>query len=248
MTTKHQDPAGTPSRVAAVRARPAPGRRPAQHAQAAQKGPQAAEIARELSVVQQQPLALRIPAAAASLAPRAYVAESQGEVYEAEPLKTGFFEMVNLVKAVTVYDKNVVVVDSKKTLAAARGYEKDDLFAIAEIAYHYLMNGGAKVAHTLFEGLVAVLPSEPYFLLGLGLAADHLGEREAAFSAYTRASELDPGDPRPDVNRAELLVEERNVARALQFLQHGLTKARNRGDAALERKASAMLKHLSRAA
>jgi tetratricopeptide (TPR) repeat protein len=181
-------------------------------------------------------------------APRAYVAVAECEVEHAEPLKTGFFDIVNQVKAVTVVDKKLCVIDRGRSLADARGYEKEDLYAVAEIAYHYLMNGATKVALTLFEGLTAVMPNEAYFALGLGLSHDHLGEKQEAYAAYTRAAELDPQDARADINRAELLIESRDAQRARQLLMRGLAKAKNRGDATLEKKARAMLDHISKAA
>src|SRR5688572_22039505 len=99
-----------------------------------------------------------------------------------------------------------------KTLAEVRGYDRDDLFVIAEVAYHYLFNGGTRLALVLYEGLAAVSPKEPYFALALGLTHDHLGEVAMAHKWYAKAAELDPNDGRPDVNRAELYIEARDLA------------------------------------
>jgi Flp pilus assembly protein TadD len=131
------------------------------------------------------------------------------------------------------------------TIAEARGYQRGDLYAIAEIAYHYLMSGGTGLAVALFEGLCAISPKEAYFALGLGLALDHDGQKRSAFDSYTRAAELDPMDGRPDVNRAELLIESGDRAGARRLLSSGALKARRRRDEALERKAQAILAHLS---
>lgn len=178
--------------------------------------------------------------------PKAYVAEV-GEVSEINPLSQGFLSSINQVKALTVANEKLAIASKRGTLAQSRGYELSDLYAIAEIAYHYLMNGGTGIAVTLYEGLCAVAPNEAYFTLGLGLALDHSGDKKGAFAAYTRAGELDPHDARPDVNRAELLLENGDKNRARQLLSRALGKAANRGDAALERKAQAILTHISRA-
>src|SRR5262249_37362876 len=153
-----------------------------------------------------------------SMTGHAYVAVGEAEVVEADPMRTAFFDSINQVKVV-VAEKKLSKPEKGRSIAQARGYARDDLFAIAEVAHHYLMNGATKVAMTLFEGLCAVSPNESYFALGLGLSLDLLGDTQAAFAAYTRASELDPSDGRPDVNRAELLIESGKVARGVQLLE-----------------------------
>jgi tetratricopeptide (TPR) repeat protein len=176
---------------------------------------------------------------------RGYVAISEGDIADCEPLKTSFFNSINNVKAMTVANEKL---PAKRSLASARGYDVEDLYAIAEVAYHYLMGGGLKLAFTLFEGLVAVRPEEAYFSLGLGLSHDHLGNKREAFDCYTRAAELDQGDARPDINRAELLLERRDYNSARRLLTSAVNKARRRRDEALERKACALLKNIDRAA
>lgn len=128
--------------------------------------------------------------------------------------------------------------------SAHAGYERKDLYAIAEVGYHYLFSGGTDVAQALFEGLVAVAPNESYFALALGLTHDHLGNPREADRWYAYASKVDPTDGRPDVNRAELYLESGDFATAKKLLARGAEKARNRRDAALEKKASSLLQHL----
>jgi Flp pilus assembly protein TadD len=126
----------------------------------------------------------------------------------------------------------------------ASKYVKEDLVAVSEIAYHYLFNGGLGLALSLYDGLVAVAPDEPQFALGLGLTHDQLGDRDEAMRWYRHAAELDPGDPQADLNSAELYIEVQDWARARQLLMRSANKARNRHDAALERKAVALIRHL----
>jgi len=113
--------------------------------------------------------------------------------------------------------------------------------AVAEIGYQYLMSGGLELAATLFEGLVQAAPSEPYYLLALGLTRDHQGDTAEADRCYARAGELDRSDGRPDVNRAELCLEQRRPDRARALLASGLKKAVARRDEPLVRKARALL-------
>jgi Flp pilus assembly protein TadD len=117
--------------------------------------------------------------------------------------------------------------------------------AIAEIGYHYLMNGALELASVVFEGLHAIAPDESYFALALGLVRDREGDKESAVALYARAASLDPRDPRPDVNRAELAIERGDRAVAKALLESARKKAVGVGDERLEVKAAALLRHLS---
>lgn len=130
-------------------------------------------------------------------------------------------------------------------LKKLRGYRSEDLMAIAEIGYHYLFSGGYNLALPLFEGLQAIDPTEGYFAAALGLVHDHLGNLEEAELWYRKAAALDPGDPRPEINRAELRILKADFAKARELLIRGTNKAKARGDSALEGKARALLSHLS---
>lgn len=242
----------TPSKVPVARARNA--RRPTPNAAPKSSDP-AISDARVAAVSARAaiPAQTRAPAArpvhAAAEGLTGYIAIRDGaEVGEVEPLKTEFFDSIHQVKALTVANKKLCVAAKNQSFAQARGYQRDDLYAIAEIAYHYLMNGAAKIALTLYEGLEAVAPGEAHFQLGLGLTHDHMGDKRQAIACYSRASELDPHDARADVNRAELYLENGDRRSARQLLERAVNKAKNRGDSTLERKASALLSHLSRAA
>ncbi|MCC7384685.1 MAG: tetratricopeptide repeat protein [Deltaproteobacteria bacterium] len=129
-------------------------------------------------------------------------------------------------------------------LREARGYTRAELFAIAEIGYHYLLNGGVRLAHVIFEGLVAVAPEEAYFALALGLTLDRQERIDEAASAYRRAAELDPADGRADVNLAELLLLGGDEAGARAHLDRARQKATAGGDQALAKKATALLTRL----
>jgi Tfp pilus assembly protein PilF len=188
------------------------------------------------------------PIAPSSDAPRseayapAFIAESSAESSLA-PLAPGFFETISSVRALAV--RAPATSPARGPLASLRGYKQDDLFAIAEVGYHYLFSGGVKLAFVLFDGLAAIAPGEAYFALALGLTYDRMNDRANALSCYRRASELDPGDGRPDINVAELHLEAGDLDRARRYLARGTAKARARGDDALAVKGCALLEHLA---
>src|SRR5262245_54407830 len=65
---------------------------------------------------------------------KAYVVEVDDlalEIAEVNPFKTAFFNSIAKVKALTAHNSVKVVDGKKRTLAQARGYSKDDLYAIA---------------------------------------------------------------------------------------------------------------------
>jgi Tfp pilus assembly protein PilF len=152
---------------------------------------------------------------------------------------TAMFATLGRVRALLVAEVPDAIV--RNGLAEARGYAASDLWAIAEVGYHYLRSGGYRLAAVIFEGLAALQPDEPYHQLALGLAQDHLGEDAAARAAYEKALRLDPADPRPELNLAELSLAGGDHARARLLLARAHGKALARGDAALARKAAALL-------
>lgn len=156
-----------------------------------------------------------------------------------------FMKSIQQVKAMTAVGSNPNV-PANTTLAAQRGYKREDLFAIAEIGYHYLLNGGLDLALSIFEGLCAISPDEAYFALALGLTFDRLGEPNQAIRWYDRAARLDPSEGRADVNRAELEIEAGRYDNAKKLLNRGAAKAKHKGDDALLTKATAILRHLER--
>lgn len=237
---------GAPSAPAKNRQRPAaPSKGPADAAGGAANAARRPRQSAPQSKLQRKSIALRpAPSRVAPAHSAAYVAVAGGEPCRfVAPMSTAFFETASAVSA-----EVVDAAATKEPIAQIRGYEGDDLMAVAEIGYHYLMSGGLKLALALFDGLAAVAPNEPYFALALGLTHDRLDDTEAALRWYRRAGELDSGDGRPDVNRAELHVEAGDVRSARRLLARGAKKATVRGDQDVARKARAILAHLERGA
>lgn len=127
------------------------------------------------------------------------------------------------------------------SLVEARGYTRDELLALAEVGYHYLFSGGHRIAVTIFEGLCAIAPNEAYFALALGLCYDRLDRLLDARRAYARAGELDPQDPRPEINLAELEIEQNELPSAARRLSRALLLAKQSGQTALAAKAATLL-------
>ena len=160
-----------------------------------------------------------------------------------QPLSTDFFNTLGQIRAVPAASNGSEV--ATRSIAQARGYRGEDLDVIAQMATNYLLNGGLRLAVTLFEGLVAVSPDTAYYAMGLGLTYDRLGEFRKAKACYQMAGKIEPEDGRPDVNLGELALAAGDKPLALKLLARGQRKASKRGDLMLARKAAALLKHLS---
>lgn len=157
---------------------------------------------------------------------------------------TSMFDTLGGIRALPSHEASAAL--ARRTLAELRGYEAADLMAIAEIGYHYLRSGGAKLAKVIFEGLTAIQPEEGYFWLALGLAHDHLDDLVAARAAYQKAGEVDPRDPVADLNLAELELAAGRRPAARRLVERGRQKAARTGQEALCRKADAMLTLMAR--
>lgn len=152
---------------------------------------------------------------------------------------TAMFDTLGEIRALPVAEVGRAI--ARRSLADARGYTTEELYGIAEIGHQYIRSGGHRLAKVLFEGLVAVAPDTPYFWLGLGHVHDHLGDKAEARAAFEAVIRLDPNDPVPEVNVAELDLEAGQRRRAIQRLRAGVRKARTADQPALERKATALL-------
>jgi len=172
-----------------------------------------------------------------------YVADTSAVQNDFEqPLSTDFFNTLGRIQALPAKAESVAMVE--QSIAAHRGYQSEDLDVIAHMATNYLLNGGLRLAVTLFEGLVAVAPDVPYYAMGLGLTYDRQGELRKAEACYKAAGRLDPKDGRPDVNLAELALAAGDTKRALTLFKRGERKASTLGDLALARKAKALITHI----
>ncbi|MFZ5470404.1 MAG: SycD/LcrH family type III secretion system chaperone [Myxococcota bacterium] len=134
--------------------------------------------------------------------------------------------------------------DGKATLKDVRGYSDEELYAVARTAYFYFYQGRVQEARTLFQGLYAVNPLDPYFAKALGVVELAAGNGQGALAAYDVAVKLAPKDTSAYVGRAEVKVAMGQKAQALEDLRQAAQLARS--DDVQKPKISAMLAALSR--
>ena len=134
--------------------------------------------------------------------------------------------------------------DGKATLRDVRGYSDDELYAIARTAYVYYYQGRIPEARTLFQGLYAVNPTDPYFAKALGVVEFAAGNPQGALAAWDVAIKLAPDDPATWVGRAEVKIASNQKAQAAEDLRRALQVCG--AEDPLKPKISAMLAGLTR--
>ncbi|MBL9037385.1 MAG: tetratricopeptide repeat protein [Archangium sp.] len=133
--------------------------------------------------------------------------------------------------------------DGKVTLRDVRGYTADELFAIARTGYFFFYQGRVEQARTVFQGLYAIDPTEPYFAKALGVVEMASGNPQGALSAYDVALKLDPRDAAAYVGRAEVRLAQGQRSAAVEDLRRAVPLAQ---ESALKSKASALLEAISK--
>jgi type III secretion system low calcium response chaperone LcrH/SycD len=134
--------------------------------------------------------------------------------------------------------------DGKGTLKDVRGYSNDELYSVARMAYYFYYQGHLDEARTLFQGLYAVNPIDPYFANALGVVELACGNEHGALAAYDVTIKLTPDDPRGYVGRAEVLLVQGKKAQALDELRRAA--AVGDPDSPLRGKVLAMISGLSK--
>src|SRR6476469_4375454 len=113
--------------------------------------------------------------------------------------------------------------DGKATLKDVRGYSDEELYAIARTAYFFYYQGRINEARTLFQGLYAVNPLDPYFAKALGVVELAAGNGQGALAAYDVAIKLSPADMAAYVGRAEVRLALGQKSNALDDLRKALS-------------------------
>jgi type III secretion system low calcium response chaperone LcrH/SycD len=134
--------------------------------------------------------------------------------------------------------------DGKATLRDVRGYSDDELYAIAKTAYFFFHQGRVNEARTLFQGLYAVNPTDPYFAKALGVVELAAGNTQGALAAYDVAIKLAADDAQAYVGRAEVKLALGQKAQAIEDLRRASSLAPE--DDPVARKAVALVTALSR--
>ncbi len=134
--------------------------------------------------------------------------------------------------------------DGKATLRDVRGYSDEELYSIARTAYYFYYQGRLSEARTLFQGLYAVDPLDPYFARALGVVEQAAGNPQGALAAYDVAIKLAPEESAGFVGRAEVKLSQGQVAAAVEDLRRAAQLATEADP--LREKVAAMLSALSR--
>ena len=128
--------------------------------------------------------------------------------------------------------------EGKATLKDVRGYTDEELYAVARTAYAFFHQGKVAEARTLFQGLFAINPRDPYFAKALAVVEYSAGNADGAVAAYEVALKLDPNDLAAYIGRAELLLASGQKQRAAEDLKRALAC---KGDERQKTKAKALL-------
>lgn len=99
---------------------------------------------------------------------------------------------------------------------------------LAQSSFSALAEGDPERARGGFERIVAAGRADTVHWLGLGLARSRLGDTEGALAALDRSLELQPGNLRAVLLKADLLSRQGHSRAAFQHYKHGLQLA---GDA-----------------
>lgn len=134
--------------------------------------------------------------------------------------------------------------DGKATLKDVRGYSDDELYAIARTAYVFFYQGKLQQARTLFQGLYAVNPVDPYFAKALGVIEFAAGNATGSLAAWDVAIKLAPSDPSAYVGRAEVRIAANQKAQAVEDLRRAGQLAKDADP--IKAKISALLASLTR--
>ncbi len=135
--------------------------------------------------------------------------------------------------------------DGKATLKEVRGYTDEELFSIARTGYFFYYQGKVAEARTVFQGLYAIDPLEPYFAKALGVVEMASGNTAGAMAAYDVAIRISPEDASAYVGRAEVKLSLGQRPSAVEDLKKAETVVSDL-DEALKSKILAMLESLSK--
>jgi type III secretion system low calcium response chaperone LcrH/SycD len=134
--------------------------------------------------------------------------------------------------------------DGKATLKDVRGYSDEELYSIARMGYFFYYQGNYEEARTIFQGLYAVNPLDPYFAKALGVVEMASKNPAGALAAYDVCLKLSPQDSAAYVGRAEVKIAQGQRSGAVDDLR----RAAQFVDAQdpLKEKIAALLQRLSR--
>lgn len=134
--------------------------------------------------------------------------------------------------------------DGKATLKDVRGYSDEELYSIAKTGYFLFYQGKLAEARTVFQGLYAINPLDPYFAKALGVVEMAAGNPAGAVAAYDVALKIAPQDAGAYLGRAEVKLLQGQKAPAIDDLRKAVSLTRP--ETPENQKASALLTALSK--
>ncbi len=129
----------------------------------------------------------------------------------------------------------------RTTLKDIKGYDSDELYSIAHVAYYMLMQGKNDEAKVIFEGLTAIDPRNDYYHRALGLLYYKMGESERAVKQFSYALRVDSKKAVSYVNRAEVYIAMKKMSDAAQDLAQA-AKLVTSNNPALKKKIAALMR------
>ncbi|MDP1828195.1 MAG: SycD/LcrH family type III secretion system chaperone [Archangium sp.] len=112
--------------------------------------------------------------------------------------------------------------DGKATLKDVRGYTNEELYSIARTGYYFYYQGKVNEARTVFQGLYAINPMDPYFAKALGVVEMAAGNPSGAVAAYDVALKIAPQDAGAYLGRAEVKLLQGQKVQAMDDLRRAL--------------------------
>lgn len=131
----------------------------------------------------------------------------------------------------------------KTTLKDVKGYSDEELHAIAQQGYYFLLQGKNDEARTIYEGLNAIDPRNDYYYRALGVLYHKMGDPDRALKQFTYATRVAPSNLAAFINRAEVYIATGRRREALADLDHAVAIARD-PEHPLARKARSLAEYL----
>ena len=115
-------------------------------------------------------------------------------------------------------EKLQALVSGQVTLGELEGIKKSETMELVQLGYSYLDQGRLDDAQAIFEGLVALDPNEPYFLMASGSVAQRQIRYEEAEQWFTACLQIDSRNLVARTNRGEVRLHMKKIKNAAKDL------------------------------
>lgn len=110
-------------------------------------------------------------------------------------------------------------IDGRLTLSRVKGWESQEYQLMLMLGYTLHEQGRSQEAAIIFEGLISLDPRYAYCHSALGAAYLRLEQDEKALTHLNMALQLDGRDISAYINRAELMMKQKNYKQAQADLE-----------------------------